>query len=549
MTPETTSETVDGMNLGKIAASSARSAMSDTDGLRCGARISRRREDRTCAPGPPFLVRQAAARSNRASSWRRTTSRSSPTVPTASALAAGATPPRRDLSPVARDGVVHRGRHHRLFRVLGPFDHQIDPGAKIRDGRFLRLIDGLLQAGYLEDWRYHATLSGCPQGGVASPVLSNIYLDRLDKFIEQTLPPAYNRGARRTPYRPYMRLWQRACRLEQQGEREAGLALRKQMKTMPSRDPDDPGYRRLRYCRYADDWLLAFTGPRQEAEQIKACIGQFLHDQLKLELSPAKTLITHGRTQAARFLGYEIVVSARRPQARSARSPQHQRGDRAESTGRRDPREVRALPAPRQTDPANRTHRRYRLQYRRAVPGRVPGCRGVLPAGVQPSPARTAEVRHGTVADQDPGPQVPDQGPAGLPPLPCRPRHRARSAPWPSGHRAPRWRAAAAGGAMGRHLPGAGHHTTASQRQSPAHLEQPPVRTRSAAPGRHLRTMRIGEPGRGAPYPCPQRPQPQGKGTPARMGHADGRAPPQDPCRLPRLPRGHPCRTSARRPR
>jgi group II intron reverse transcriptase/maturase len=179
---------------------------------------------------------------------------------------------------------------------------------KIHDGRFLRLIDGLLRAGYLEDWRYHQTLSGCPQGGVVSPVISNIYLDRLDKFIEQTLLPAYNRGARRTPYRPYMRLWQRAWRLEQRGDKEAGRALRKQMKTMPSRDPGDPGYRRLRYCRYADDWLLGFTGPRQEAEEIKACIGGFLRDQLELELSPAKTLITHGRTHAARFLGYEIVV-------------------------------------------------------------------------------------------------------------------------------------------------------------------------------------------------------------------------------------------------
>src|SRR5215471_14436431 len=194
---------------------------------------------------------------------------------------------------------------------FGSLDHSITRSIlaeKIHDGRFLRLIDGLLRAGYLEEWRYHQTLSGCPQGGVVSPVLSNIYLDRLDKFIEQTLLPAHNRGERRTPYRPYMRLWQRACRLEQKGERQAGSVLRKQMKTMPSRDPDDPGYRRLRYCRYADDWLLGFTGPRQEAEQIKACIGQFLHDQLKLELSPAKTLITHGRTQAARFLGYQIVV-------------------------------------------------------------------------------------------------------------------------------------------------------------------------------------------------------------------------------------------------
>jgi hypothetical protein len=143
---------------------------------------------------------------------------------------------------------------------------------------------------------------------VVSPVLSNIYLDRLDRHIEQTLLPAHTRGERRTPYRPYMRLWQRAYRLEQRGDRQAGLGLRKQMKTMPSRDPDDPGYRRLRYCRYADDWLLGFAGPRQEAEQIKADIGAFLHDQLHLELSPTKTMITHGRTQAARFLGYQITV-------------------------------------------------------------------------------------------------------------------------------------------------------------------------------------------------------------------------------------------------
>jgi hypothetical protein len=105
-----------------------------------------------------------------------------------------------------------------------------------------------------------------------------------------------------------MRLWQQAWRLEQQGEREAGRALRRQMKAIPSRDPADPGYRRLKYCRYADDWVLGFTGPRQEAEEIKAQIGRFLREELMLELSPAKTLITHGRTQAARFLGYEIVV-------------------------------------------------------------------------------------------------------------------------------------------------------------------------------------------------------------------------------------------------
>jgi group II intron reverse transcriptase/maturase len=197
-----------------------------------------------------------------------------------------------------------------IAQCFDKLDHSILRGIlaeKIHDNRFLRLIDGLLQAGYLEDWRYHATLSGSPQGSIISPLLANIYLDRLDKHIEANLLPVYNRGRRRKPYRPYMRLWQQACRLEQRGDWQTGRIVRKQMKTMPSRDPDDPDYRRLHYCRYAD-WLLGFTGPKREAEQIKVEVGRFLHDHLKLELSQTKTLITHGRTQTARFLGYEIVV-------------------------------------------------------------------------------------------------------------------------------------------------------------------------------------------------------------------------------------------------
>jgi group II intron reverse transcriptase/maturase len=168
---------------------------------------------------------------------------------------------------------------------FGSLDHSVllsTLAGKIHDGRFLRLIGGLLRAGYLEDWRYHATLSGCPQGGIASPVLSNVYLDRLDRFIEQDILPAHNRGARRTPYRPYMRLWQQAWRLEQKGEPEAGRELRRQMKTMPSRDPGDPGYRRLKYCRYADDWVLGFTGPagiglKVPADVIRAKCAPYLH--------------------------------------------------------------------------------------------------------------------------------------------------------------------------------------------------------------------------------------------------------------------------------
>jgi hypothetical protein len=58
--------------------------------------------------------------------------------------------------------------------------------------------------------------------------------------------------------------------------------------------------------RYCDDFLLGFAGPRREAEEIKARIRTFLREQLKLELSESKTLITHATSQAAHFLGYEI---------------------------------------------------------------------------------------------------------------------------------------------------------------------------------------------------------------------------------------------------
>jgi group II intron reverse transcriptase/maturase len=178
----------------------------------------------------------------------------------------------------------------------------------IHDNRFLRLIDGLLQAGYLEDWRYHETLSGAPQGGVLSPLLSNIYLNRLDRYVETTLLPVYNRGDRRKPFLPYMRIHKAAWKLEKKGQWVEARRLRRQLQRLPSRDPHDPGFRRLHYVRYADDWLLGFTGTRREAERIKAMLGWFLRDRLKLELSEHKTLITHGRTKAAQFLGYEIVV-------------------------------------------------------------------------------------------------------------------------------------------------------------------------------------------------------------------------------------------------
>lgn len=92
------------------------------------------------------------------------------------------------------------------------------------------------------------------------------------------------------------------------GDRDLERQSRQRLRTLPKGDPQDPGFRRLRYCRYADDHLLGFIGPKAEAEEIKARLARFLREDLALELSPDKSLITHGRTGAARFLGYEITT-------------------------------------------------------------------------------------------------------------------------------------------------------------------------------------------------------------------------------------------------
>lgn len=181
-------------------------------------------------------------------------------------------------------------------------------GRDIQDERFLKLLRGMLKAGYMEDWHHHQTYSGTVQGGVVSPILSNIILNELDRYVENELIPQYTRGKRRRRNPEWRHLSYEMTKARRDGDIERYRQLERQRRAIPSKDPCDDNHRRLKYCRYADDFILGFTGPRSEAEEIKAKIAALLKS-IRLSLSDDKTLITHAVKGKARFLGYEIYVT------------------------------------------------------------------------------------------------------------------------------------------------------------------------------------------------------------------------------------------------
>ena len=199
-------------------------------------------------------------------------------------------------------------------------DHDILIGIlreRIKDERFLRLIRKFLKAGYIEDWQFHRTYSGTPQGGVISPILANIYLDKLDKYMKQ-YADAFNSGEKRTITPEYRRISgkirKRTLKLQKTtdtGKRDAILAELHELKRLqlqtPPADPMDDSFKRLRYERYADDFLIGVIGSKEDCRMIKRDIKTFLAEQLHLELSEKKTLITNAKS-SARFLGYEISI-------------------------------------------------------------------------------------------------------------------------------------------------------------------------------------------------------------------------------------------------
>jgi len=214
---------------------------------------------------------------------------------------------------------------------------------KIDDRKFIALIRRMLRAGYMEDWTYHRTYSGTPQGGVISPILANIYLHELDIFMEKLCRLHSKEGKRKMnpEYSKYTSKIQwmatklkmidtpdeelscelrgRKQRMLKNGQLELSEEFRRTLieekkslletrMNLPEKDQFDPEYERLCYVRYADDFLLGYAGGKEKAEMLMAEVKEFLVRELKLECSEEKTMIKH-RTKGVRFLGHDLRTS------------------------------------------------------------------------------------------------------------------------------------------------------------------------------------------------------------------------------------------------
>mgnify|MGYP003195974919 CR=1 FL=1 len=207
-------------------------------------------------------------------------------------------------------------------------DHDVLVGIlreRIADEHFIGLIWKFLKAGYVEDWTFHNTYSGMPQGGIVSPILANIYLDKLDKYVKEYIRH-FDMGTKRRPGKESNDLANerkrtvRKLKKIKDGTEKAALvarlkAIEQERAAFPSGDEMDGSYRRLKYIRYADDFILGVIGSKEDALRIKEDIKSFLSESLALELSEEKTLITH-TGKSAKFLGYEITVTRNNHQRR-----------------------------------------------------------------------------------------------------------------------------------------------------------------------------------------------------------------------------------------
>jgi group II intron reverse transcriptase/maturase len=190
---------------------------------------------------------------------------------------------------------------------------------KIEDKRFIRLIKAMLDAGYLEDWTYHTTYSGVPQGSIASPILANVVLHALDLFMKH-LKHQFETGKRRKANKDYIHYSNKINRLRRKYDTLKGKEenteklqeikqviqqLKQRRRKVPSSDPFEEAYKRLYYCRYADDFGVGIISSKADAEAVRQKIKQYVEGTLKLTVSEKKSRIRHAK-EGVMFLGYWI---------------------------------------------------------------------------------------------------------------------------------------------------------------------------------------------------------------------------------------------------
>lgn len=212
-----------------------------------------------------------------------------------------------------------------IHACFDSFDHQVVSKLlrkRIDDEAFIQLIWKFLKAGYMEQWTFGRTYSGVPQGSGVSPVLCNVYLNELDRYMEKyamefntkaqkkRFATAYRRSVDRTyKYRKKGKeIWETLTPEERKIRSRTLKKLEREEKSITPTIPKDADYKRIQYTRYADDFLIGVIGSKQDAEKVKQDVKTFLWETLKLEMSDAKTKVTHTGDRA-RFLGYDITVS------------------------------------------------------------------------------------------------------------------------------------------------------------------------------------------------------------------------------------------------
>ncbi len=192
-----------------------------------------------------------------------------------------------------------------ISKCFDSFDHKVllrILRTRVKDERFINLIIKALNAGYFEFGEYKHSMIGTPQGSIISPLLCNIYLNEFDKFID-TIGTEFSVGtkAKGNPlWISYSNKKRRAKTLKDK------LLWHKLLLKTPSKDPMDPNFKKLIYVRYADDWILGVRGSYEDCNNILRRAKEFLLDELHLELSENKTLITNANKDKALFLGTEI---------------------------------------------------------------------------------------------------------------------------------------------------------------------------------------------------------------------------------------------------